>query len=205
MRKPWIISRTKYLTPEQFKRLISYCQGQADSGLIHGRKNDTRAWMLVHLATGAGLRVAELADLRVSDCHIGYGESHLHVRNGKGGKAGNVIIGNELKKHVKSFLICKKTWGEPIGDDDYLLTPLDGHGYTRSALQKSFKTICQKCGLPSYFSIHCLRHTFCTRLLAETKNLRLVQKQARHTNIATTTIYADVQDEEIQKAMDMVG
>lgn len=205
MRYTWTLDRSKYLTPDQVKRLMSHCTAQAESDQLHGRKGSVRAWMFIHLAVGSGLRVSELADVRCGDCHVGYGESHVHVRCGKGGKSGNVIIGAELKKHLKAFLAQKKAWGEAVGEDDHLLTPLDGQGYTRSALQKAFKTICRECGLPSYLSIHALRHTFCTRLLAETKNLRLVQKQARHASIATTTVYADVQDEEIQAAMDKVG
>ena len=203
--KKWMIDRSKYLTPDQSKRLVSYCKGQSDADTLHGRKCMVKAWMTIHLAIGSGLRVAELANVRVSDCHVAYGESHVHVRCGKGGKMANVIIGNDLKKHLKGFIEQKKAWGEAVGDDDFLLTPVDGKGYTRSALQKTFKAVMDKCGLPSYFSVHSLRHTFCTRLLAETKNLRLVQKQARHSSISTTTVYADVGDAEIQKAMDAMA
>ncbi|MBT7299870.1 MAG: tyrosine-type recombinase/integrase [Victivallales bacterium] len=50
--------------------------------------------------------------------------------------------------------------------------------------------------------IHCLRHTSGCELLRQTRNLRLVQKQMRHSSITTTTVYADVCDDEIQGAMD---
>ena len=42
---------------------------------------------------------------------------------------------------------------------------------------------------------HSLRHSFALYLYEKTKDLRLVQKQLGHSNIGTTTIYADVTPE----------
>ena len=89
----------------------------------------------------------------------------------------------------------------PFGCGELLVSERRG-AFSRSALQKEFKSIAARVGLPGYFSIHCLRHTFGCELLKETGNLRLVQKQMRHSSITTTTVYADVCDEEIQRAMD---
>ena len=45
----------------------------------------------------------------------------------------------------------------------------------RSALQKIFKKWAQETGLPEYYSIHSLRHTYATRLYkASGHNLRMV-------------------------------
>jgi site-specific recombinase XerD len=98
--------------------------------------------------------------------------------------------------------MLKAEWGEDLAPDAHLLISTRRGPFTRSALQKMFKAVARRAGLPRYFSVHCLRHTFGTELLRRTKNLRLVQKQMRHANIGTTTVYADVQDEDIQAAMD---
>ena len=74
--------------------------------------------------------------------------------------------------------------------------------FSRSGLQRKFKTIAKAAGLPGYLSIHATRHTFAVRLLGETKNIRLVQKQLRHSSVLTTSAYTDVLDGEIQEAMD---
>ena len=52
---------------------------------------------------------------------------------------------------------------------------------------------------------HDLRHDFATKLLRETGNLRLVQKELGHASIKTTTRYAHVLDHEIAEAMERVA
>jgi hypothetical protein len=64
---------------------------------------------------------------------------------------------------------------------------------------------CRVFGLPEYSSIHCLRHPFGCEMLRQTRNLRLVQKQMRNSSITTTTVYADVRDDEIQGRHGCVG
>jgi len=198
----WCLDRQKYLTSEQSKHLVEYCQQASEYDAARDRKNMVIGWIMVHIGISAGLRVAEIADLRCGDCCVGYGQSHIIVRNGKGGKRGEVIVGKELKRHLKAFLAAKKAWGEDISDDAYLLLSKQSEPFTTRGLQVKFKAIGRKVGLPKYLSMHSMRHHFAIALLQATKNLRLVQKQMRHSNIGTTTIYADVLDEEIQGAMD---
>jgi len=204
-RLKWEIGREKYLTESQAKQLTNYCKRAAEYDEHRDRRNMVVGWMMVHLGISAGLRVAEITDLRVGDCRVGYSESHLVVRNGKGGRRGEVIIGKALKKHLDRLIKLKKSWGQDISRDANLLLSERNTSFTRSGLQKKFKSVAKRAGLPAYFSVHCLRHTFCCQLLKKTGNLRLVQKQARHSSITTTTIYADICDDEIKSAMDLIG
>ena len=56
-------------------------------------------------------------------------------------------------------------------------------------------------GIPD-FRFHDLRHTFATRLLRKTGNLKLVSRLLGHTTVETTTRYAHVLDGDLQSAMD---
>ena len=198
----WCLDRQKYLTSEQSKHLVEYCQQASEYDAARDRKNMVVGWIMVHLGLSAGLRVAEISGLRCGDCRVGYAENHVVVRSGKGGKRGEVIVGKELKRHLKAFLVVKKNWGEDVSDDAYLLLSKQDEPFTTRGLQVKFKSIAKKAGLPNYFSIHCLRHSFGVELLRKSKNLRLVQKQMRHSSVTTTTVYADVCADEIQEAMD---
>lgn len=198
----WCLDRQKYLLSEQSKHLIEYCQQASEYDAARNRKNMVIGWIMVHLGLSAGLRVSEIADLRCGDCRVGYAQNHIIVRNGKGGKRGEVIIGKALKRHLKGFLAAKKAWGEDMSDDAYLLLSKQSEPFTTRGLQVKFKAIGRKVGLPKYFSIHCTRHTYALELLKQSKNLRLVQKQMRHSSVTTTTVYADVCADEIQEAMD---
>ena len=71
-----------------------------------------------------------------------------------------------------------------------------------SGLQQVLKLWAAKAGLPTRYSIHCLRHTYATRLhKASGYNLRLVQKQLGHSSVSTTQVYADVLSEDVEKAL----
>ena len=51
------------------------------------------------------------------------------------------------------------------------------------------------------FRFHDLRHTFGTRMLRQTQNLKLVSKLMGHANIETTARYAHVMDDDMADAM----
>ncbi len=74
---------------------------------------------------------------------------------------------------------------------------------TIRAIQKIFKRAAAKAGLPSRYSIHCLRHTYaCFLLKASNWNLRLVQKQLGHSNCKITEVYADVLAPDVQSSLE---
>jgi len=51
-------------------------------------------------------------------------------------------------------------------------------------------------------SLHTLRHTFATGLLAKTGDLALVQAALRHRSIASTIVYAKATDVRVRRAID---
>jgi site-specific recombinase XerD len=54
----------------------------------------------------------------------------------------------------------------------------------------------------SDFRFHDFRHDFATKLLRETRNLKLVQKALNHADIKTTTKYAHVVDDDLVAGLD---
>lgn len=132
--KHWTIDRTKYLIPAQVKHLKRHCRMAAEIDRLKRRRAGQVTWMFIHLGLATGLRVSELANVRVGDCRIAAGESHLRVRNGKGGKSANIIVGKSLKRHLGRFMKLKKHWGEKLSPDAYLLISARGGPFTRSSL-----------------------------------------------------------------------
>jgi len=61
---------------------------------------------------------------------------------------------------------------------------------------KSFKKAIFETGIRKKLSIHSARHTYATFLLKDTQNLRYVQQQLGHSNIAMTSHYANILPEE---------
>ncbi len=199
----WQITRDKYLSKAERDKLLKATEAKAIVDQAKGRSTWVKRWMLVDLALFSGLRVSEVAGLRISDVRLNGIEKVLYIRCGKGGKSGLVAIDSGLARHLKDFISWKRQAQEPADAESFLLTgSADGRVYTINALQKQFKEVLKNAGLPLSYSIHACRHTFATYLLAETKNLRLVQKQLRHSSPGVTAVYADITPEDMTAAME---
>ncbi|MBA7570970.1 Tyrosine recombinase XerC [subsurface metagenome] len=187
------ITRDKFLSSKEKNRLLRVCKREAKRDLSQDRTVWVTRYMLIHLALNSGLRVSEIAALKVRDLHLNGKENYLTVQHGKGKKKRNVYLDDEIVKHLHIYKETKKTvWGLPVTDEDPFFTGRGGNHYTTTALEISFKKAIGKADLSHYYSIHSSRHTYATFLLAKTKNLRFVQKQLGHASIAMTSLYADV-------------
>jgi site-specific recombinase XerD len=199
-KKKWSLDRQKYLSEPEVKKLKRVVQDKAIADMKKGRVTWPRFWMVIDLALGAGMRVSEIANLKIGNLHLNPREPRLHVL-GKGQKERDIFISKELMKHISEYLLWKRLMREPMQEDGFLLVSSHGKGYTTRALQYAFKVALREAGLPLTLSIHCARHTHATHLFRRCRNLRLVQKQLGHSSITTTTVYADVTVEETVDAV----
>jgi integrase len=75
---------------------------------------------------------------------------------------------------------------------------------TRSGVKIAWRRLRKKAGVTG-FRFHDFRHDFGSKLLRETGNLKLVQRALNHSDIATTTRYAHVLDNEVAEAMERIS
>lgn len=197
----WTLDRQKFMSEAEIKRLKRVVEDKAIADLQKGRTTWPRFWMTIDLAVNTGMRVSEIANLKIGNLFLNAREPRLYV-NGKGNRLRDIYISKPLMKHLLEYLKWKQLLDEPTEKDDFLLLSSHGKHYSTRALQYAFKTSLKAAGLPEYYSIHACRHSYGTYLYQKTKNLRLVQKQLGHSSITTTTIYADVT---IQEAIDAVN
>lgn len=198
----WILTKEKYLSVEEANKLRKSMEGGSIIAQSKGNTQAIRDWMIIDLTLSTGLRVMEVADLKHGDIFIRRSESELVVRNGKGGKMGRVNIGAKLKTHLKEYFAWKQEIGEGIEKDDYLFVSQRGRKFTTRGLQLVFKKCLERAGLDTSYGFHAMRHTYAVTLYkASGWNLRLVQKELRHSSIKTTQVYADVSNDETVKAV----
>ena len=192
----WILTPDKFLTKDETKQLRKTCDEAATIAKSKGVQAPVRDTLIIELALGSGLRVSELASLKVEDLYLKRGQSSIYVKNGKGGKDRVVDIGSNLKKQIIDFLDYR------IMDSAYLFPSERGKKISRSGIQQVFKKWAKKAGISSHFSIHSLRHTYATNLYkASGYNLRLVQRQLGHSSPTVTQVYADVMDSDVEEAL----
>ena len=62
-----VIDREKYMDADEVRQLRTVTEAKSIVDLKKGRMQGPLAWMLVDLALSTGLRVSEMADLKIQD------------------------------------------------------------------------------------------------------------------------------------------
>ena len=195
----WILTPDKFLTEEEVQKLRKVCKDAADLASSKHQLKPSRDWMIIDLALQAGLRVGEISNLEIRDLHIEKGHSHIYVRQGKGNKSRLITIGESLRKHLRQYLKERKS------PNKNLFASERSDQMTTSAIQKVVKKAMKLASLPPHYSVHSLRHTYATLLYRSSgNNLRLVQQQLGHSSVQTTTVYANVMNEDVEKAVNSI-
>jgi site-specific recombinase XerD len=200
----WVPDPAKFMTREEVGKLLRTAKERAEGAMACGRKVVVRDYFIVDLALSTGLRVMEISLLTCGDVSVRGDLCALLVRRGKGGKTRLVRFNGTLRRHYEEYMAWKQQTGEPAGPEDPLVRSSNtGSRMTTRGIEKAFKRTAARAGLPSRYSIHCLRHTYaCELYRASGYNLRLVQKQLGHSQIATTQVYADVVEPDVQRAVE---
>ncbi len=194
MKSDYKITRDKFMDDKERERLIKFCKKKTELDLMKGRITWPVRNMLVNLALYSGLRVSEIAEVKIKDLHLyNVEDPWLKARNGKKKKSRDVYLDKEFVKELRKYVSYKKkTLKESVDPEAPLLNGRGGRHPTTTALKISFKKAIVQAGLNPKYSIHSARHTYGIHLYHTTKNLRYVQKQLGHSNIMMTSLYADV-------------
>ncbi len=200
----WEVDESQFLTKQEARKLRRILKKAAEEALKKDNTVAVRDWMVIDTALATGLRVEELSDLRCGDLFIEGGRSTVFVRYGKGNKPGWVRFGNFFREHVIEYLQWKTDHGESISKDaPFFASSITKKHLTKRALQYACERSFRKAGIRNDLSIHSLRHTYAAILYKKSGyNLRLVQKQLRHSSIKTTEVYAHVVDPDLDRAVE---
>lgn len=155
-----------------------------------------RVAIMLRLASEAGLRRSEVAQVHTRDLMEGVGGAQLLV-HGKGSKPRVVPISGSLAGQIRAGAAghtpgaSVNGWLFPNGFGDHL-APCHVGQLVRGVL-------------PDHWTMHTLRHRFASRAYRGTRNLRAVQTLLGHASIATTERHCAVDDAEIRAAMEAAG
>ncbi len=150
--------------------------------------------VMFRLMYSAGLRRAELVNLKLTDIDTQDGKMRIKIKNGKGGKDRYTVLSTtilpELRTYFKmcrpkTYLFNGRTKGQPMS-----------FGGLRHALQSAVK----KSGLQRKVNMHILRHCFASHALEDGVNIKTLQVLLGHSTITTTLIYLHVSEVPLIKA-----
>ena len=171
----------RFLSQEQAGRLMDAPDTTKPTGL--------RDHALLEVIYGAGLRVSEASNLRVTDLNLSTRE--VRVR-GKGSKERVVLVGQVAKSALSLYLrdARPKLAGKSSGMTLFLNR--FGGRLSQRSIQEKVRRYSVKAALPSGVHTHTLRHSYATHLLEGGADLRVVQELLGHASPATTQIYTHV-------------
>jgi site-specific recombinase XerC len=67
--------------------------------------------------------------------------------------------------------------------------------------QRRLEEWCRRAGIEHRVRPHDLRHSFAIRIYRKTRELLLVQQALRHRSIASTTVYARVDEDDLREVL----
>jgi site-specific recombinase XerD len=149
-----------------------------------------RDHLLVDTLLLTGIRIGSALALDVEDVDIT--TNTLHLREVKGDRRERVLFGIALRDHLVGFLAGKPTRGP-------LFRNPQGERLGKRSAQARIALWMRRAGVDA--SVHCLRHTFGTRLLRKTGDLFLVKQAMLHRSIMSTAAYLSVSDERLRSAL----
>jgi len=146
---------------------------------------------LLELMYATGLRVSEVASLKLDDIHF---DSGCLRCTGKGGKIRVVPFGGRAREELERYLAQGRPRfaGEKTGREVFLT--YRGKPFSRKGLWKLIRGYAGRAGISKVVSPHTLRHSFASHLLANGAPLRVIQEMLGHADIATTQIYTHVDE-----------
>ena len=159
----------------------------------------TRNRAILEVLYSSGLRVSELTDLQITNCHFDSG--FLQVM-GKGSKTRLVPIGQDAIRYTQIYLnAIRSQLDVQKGSEDIVFLNRRGKQLTRVMIFLVIKDIAQKAGVAKNVSPHTFRHSFATHLIEGGADLRAVQEMLGHESITTTEIYTHLDREYLQQVV----
>ncbi|MGZ5487276.1 MAG: site-specific tyrosine recombinase XerD [Candidatus Aminicenantales bacterium] len=180
----------KFLTVAEAEALLQAPDEKKPQGL--------RDRAMLEVLYGSGLRVTELATLKIAEINLHDG---FLVCRGKGGKERIVPLGRSSCKAIRRYLDEVRPLVDPGGREELFLSRR-GRPFTRQGVWKLLRQHAAKAGLSAKISPHVLRHSFATHLLERGADLRSVQLMLGHSQITTTQIYTHVSRERLRRVYD---
>lgn len=160
-----------------------------------GKEKKSRDKAILSILVNCGLRVSELAELKLDDLDLEKG--FLTVFSGKGEKYRKVPVGKATTKAIQEWLSYRKADAET----NYLFTSKRSPKLTDRAVQHIFEKLTKAVGFE--VTPHMCRHTFCKQIADKTGKLEVVADLAGHTNIETSRRYVTPSMKELKKAVEI--
>lgn len=184
---------------------------------------EVKAVLLIYLISLTGVREGEAAGLKWQDVDFENKVIHIereviYIPKKKGVTVTPPKSANSNRDIFISDLLCDKLRayktiqekeisqrGDLYTDEGYIITQFNGSPVHASTIRKWIKKAFEFCEVP-YVTVHGLRHTYASLLIANGVDVRTTASQLGHSSPSLTlNTYANPQNEAKRRAGDLIG
>ncbi|HRH31742.1 MAG TPA: tyrosine-type recombinase/integrase [bacterium] len=158
----------------------------------------TRDKAILELLFSTGLRVSEIANLRIDAINLKLEEFTVL---GKGSKHRVVFLSDAARRAIKAYQERRRDVSPFLfvrHDRARKFTP-GAHPLTPRSIQRIVDRYAREAGITKRVTPHTLRHTYATDLLRNGADIRSVQSLLGHESITTTQVYTHITDKELKR------
>lgn len=151
---------------------------------------DARDRAMFSLMLRCGLRIGEVASLKMDDLYLGESPSRL-ILHGKGSRERAVYLSPEAEKDLQIWLESRPRVG-----CEYVFVSYQRRRLSTTSINVRVNRVCQASGVN--LTAHRLRHTFADTLLSAGMPITSIQKLMGHRFVETTQTYAVANDRQVE-------
>ena len=149
---------------------------------------------MLEFAYATGMRVTEIISLDIDD--INFKEGYVNCR--KANKQRTIPLGKLSLKALKEYTDHARSILLKNDDEKALFVNVNGQRLTRQGFWKIIKYYKEQAHITKDITPHVLRHSFATHLLQNGADLKAIQTMLGHSDISSTQVYMQFQDEGIK-------
>ena len=154
----------------------------------------TRDKAMLEFAYATGMRVTEIISLNIEDVNLEEG----YVICKTGTKERKIPLGTMSLNALKEYIEEARDVLIKNEDENALFVNINGGRLTRQGFWKIIKYYKEQAHITKDITPHVLRHSFATHLLQNGADLKAIQTMLGHSDISSTQIYMQFQDEGIK-------
>src|SRR5919199_5708995 len=156
--------------------------------LLYEASDNIRDYAIIQTFLQTGIRLSELANLRVDE--VDFEHRILTVKQGKGKKDRQIPLVDDVAKALRNYLRYRNT--EFIEDDAILFLAKNGTSLNVSTVKYLVAKYVKRAGIRKKVSVHTLRHTFGAHKADKHMSLADLQTLMGHRKKETTLKYIHV-------------
>jgi integrase/recombinase XerD len=199
------MSQAKVLTEKEIKKVVK---------LIDSKRHASRNRCMFLLTHGSGMRVGEVASLRICDVLASDGsiksEVYLSAAQTKGSKGRTVYLSEKMLEEISLYLKARFKLKDllPVTMTDTVRALFTNQkdcqrGFSASTACQMFHYWYKEAKIEGASS-HSGRRGFITNLANKGVHVRILQELAGHSSIAVTQKYIDVNQDKLRIAVGML-